>query len=120
MKRNIALLLIMISTVVLNGASPVESTGDVEKNHELKTEKDLALSGSVVDQVTGEKLICAKIEIEEADLTIFTDIQGDFSISGFQPGDYNLKVSYISYEEKVIKSRFDEQTQQMTITLLPL
>jgi hypothetical protein len=114
------LLLMMVFTVALNGASPAENSGITEKKHEVKAENTFALSGSVIDQETGEKLICAKIEIKEADLTVFTDIQGDFSISGFQPGDYNLKVSYISYEEKVIKSRFDEQTQQMTITLLPL
>jgi len=101
------LLLMMVFTVALNGASPAENSGITEKKHEVKAENTFALSGSVIDQETGEKLICAKIEIKEA-------------ISGFQPGDYNLKVSYISYEEKVIKSRFDEQTQQMTITLLPL
>ncbi len=107
-------------SVTLNAGSPSDKGVEMEKKSGRNVLKTFSFNGSVIDQETGEKLVCAKIEIEDTGMTVFTDIKGDFSISCFQPGEYKLKVSYISYEEKEILSCFDENTKQMTITLSPL
>jgi hypothetical protein len=120
MKTACFFVLSLIFSVSLNAASPAEKGDESEKRSELNAATILSFNGSVIDQNTGEKLVCAKIEIEDAGITVFTDIKGDFSISGFHPGEYKMKVSYISYEEREILSCFDENTKQMTITLSPL
>jgi hypothetical protein len=77
------------------------------------------LSGSVMDIETGEKLAGSKIEIEETGISVFTDMDGNFSIEQLLPGNYTLKVSYISYEEKKMTSQISEG-QDLSIAIKPL
>lgn len=78
------------------------------------------LSGSVIDQESNEKLVCAKIEIEDTGITVFTDIRGNFSIPALEPGQYKLKISYIAYQEKEINKLHLDREKDIIINLKPL
>lgn len=79
-----------------------------------------SLTGCVVDQESSEKLVCAKIEVEGTDISVFTDILGNFEIPALKPGTYNLKISYISYEEKAIANLVVDKQKDLIIDLKPL
>lgn len=59
------------------------------------------IRGSVFDETSGEALISVTIVVENTTKGILTDLDGKFNLS-IEPGTYNLKLSYISYEPKVI------------------
>ena len=78
----------------------------------------ISLTGKVTDAVTGETLTGAMVEVEGTQISVFTDLEGAFSISQLKSGTYNLKVKYISYEDKRIESvKFDEKNACFDIAL---
>ncbi|MBE0637063.1 MAG: carboxypeptidase-like regulatory domain-containing protein [Bacteroidales bacterium] len=116
-------LIILASLVIAfyaNSASPAVEGGKTEKAGTVKPAAVFTMTGSVIDMETGEKLAGSKIEIEESGVSIFTDINGNFSIPQLEPGNYTLKVSYISYEEKELASQIISDGKEMTISLKPL
>lgn len=54
------------------------------------------IRGTVYDGATGETLIGVTVVVEGTGAGTITDIDGKFEIQ-LQPGNYNLKVSYVSY-----------------------
>lgn len=71
------------------------------------------VSGRITDQKTGEPLIGANVVIiskwngseeEKVDniLGASTDLEGEYFILNIPPGEYNIKASYIGYQEKII------------------
>lgn len=54
------------------------------------------IRGAVFDQSTGEPLYGVSILVKETSSGVITDFDGKFEIQA-DPGDYSLKVSYISY-----------------------
>ena len=68
-------------------------------------QKDLAgtfkLTGTIRDASTNEPLSFASISVEGTSLGEITDERGRFLID-IQPGDYNLKCSYVGYKTKTI------------------
>jgi hypothetical protein len=61
------------------------------------------VTGQVIDMATGEGLAGASITIDGAETKTFTDFDGRFRMNGLLPGKYDIKVSYISYEEVTIE-----------------
>lgn len=59
------------------------------------------IRGTVYDDTRGEPLIGAAIVVEGTTRGGFADLDGKFSIS-LEPGSYNLKISFVSYETLVI------------------
>lgn len=59
------------------------------------------VTGKVVDQTTGEELIGVAIMVKGATKGTSTDIDGTYKLE-LAPGTYDLQVSYISYQTKVI------------------
>jgi len=96
------------------------ATGENEVENNASTNTSISISGSVEDLLTCEKLVCAKIEIEELDKTIFTDILGNYEIPELKPGKYTFKVSYIAYEETQISQVVVSDTKEINIQLKPL
>lgn len=62
-----------------------------------------SISGTVVDQKTGETIIGANVIIEGTLTGAATDLNGDFRLSNLAPGTYNIQVSFISYEPVIIE-----------------
>ncbi|MEM9981501.1 MAG: TonB-dependent receptor, partial [Bacteroidota bacterium] len=61
------------------------------------------IRGQVIDDGTGETLIGATVLVDGTSTGSTTDLDGKFSIS-VAPGTYRLRVSFISYENKVIEN----------------
>ncbi|MBN2861825.1 MAG: TonB-dependent receptor [Bacteroidales bacterium] len=72
------------------------------------------IRGSVIDESNAEPLISVTIVVEGTTQGILTDLDGKFNLS-LAPGTYNLKLSYISYETKVIEK---VEVKEGEVTLL--
>jgi outer membrane receptor protein involved in Fe transport len=59
------------------------------------------IRGTVYDETTGEAMISVTVMVEGTTKGIVTDLDGKFNLS-IEPGIYNLKVSFVSYETKII------------------
>jgi hypothetical protein len=59
------------------------------------------IRGTIFDETLGEPMMSVTVLVEGTATGSLTDLDGKFSIS-IAPGTYNLKLSFISYETKVI------------------
>lgn len=59
------------------------------------------LTGKVIDAKTGEPVIGASVRVKNSKMNGITNVNGEFSINNI-PGDAELIVSYIGYEESVV------------------
>ena len=58
--------------------------------------------GKVIEETSGTPLIGANVIILNTSQGASADLQGNYTISGVQPGNYQISVSYLGYEEKVL------------------
>lgn len=114
--KNLSVSLIFIFFISMG----VFASGENEAENSARPNSSVSISGSVEDMASSEKLVCAKIEIDELGMTIFTDILGNYSISEIKPGKYTFKVSYIAYEELEMKEVEITSGQELNIQLKPL
>jgi len=63
-----------------------------------------SLSGTVLDINSGETLAGVTVAIEGTDLKVYTDLDGNFTISNLTPGSYNVICSMISYKKSLIEN----------------
>lgn len=104
--------IVIIAFVFLTGISTVFAGNTGEK-----VPKTATLSGKVVDKCSQEALVGVLIKIEGLDLETYTDLDGNFTISGIIPDTYKVKCSMISYigiEEEV---QIDKATEDIEISL---
>ncbi len=57
-----------------------------------------SISGTIIDQSSGEKLIGANLSLQGTRLGAATDSVGAFSIENIPAGDYILQVQYVGYQ----------------------
>ncbi|MBE0646527.1 MAG: carboxypeptidase-like regulatory domain-containing protein [Bacteroidales bacterium] len=62
----------------------------------------LSVLGTVIDKITNETLPGVTIQMTDTDTKIYSNPDGTFSLDGLQPGQYEVKVSCISYKDKVV------------------
>ncbi|MCI0474460.1 MAG: carboxypeptidase-like regulatory domain-containing protein, partial [Ignavibacteria bacterium] len=62
------------------------------------------IKGKVFDANNSEPLVGATIKITGTRTGAVADVDGTYSVEGLQPGVYELIVSYIGYNDKVIKN----------------
>lgn len=62
------------------------------------------VSGTVVDNFSGETLAGVAVSIEGTDLKVYTDLDGKFEINDLKPGKYNLVLSMISYKNSLVEN----------------
>jgi protocatechuate 3,4-dioxygenase beta subunit len=70
---------------------------DDSKGRESETAK-ISISGTVVDEATGESLAGVSVSLEGTDRTVYTDFDGKYKFTGVAPGEYTLKTTFISYK----------------------
>ncbi len=73
------------------------------------------VSGSVVDEKTGEPIIGANIVLLASTLGAVSDLDGKFLITKIPPGTYDAKVSMLGYASKVISKIQVEEGSTFTI-----
>lgn len=61
------------------------------------------IKGKVVDRQTGEPLIGANVMIAGSSFGSATDASGEYLIMNVDPGSYDLQVTYIGYQGRIIK-----------------
>ncbi|MBU2650264.1 MAG: carboxypeptidase-like regulatory domain-containing protein, partial [Bacteroidetes bacterium] len=88
------LIFVTSGTVFAEGIESTENAGESRS----------VITGKVTDKLSGEELVCANIFIDGLDMKVCTDVEGKFSISNLEPGNYTIKVSYISYKETVVEN----------------
>ena len=63
-----------------------------------------SIIGKVLDKNTNEELIGASVLIEGTQTGMLTDIEGSFYLRNINSGQYNLRISYISYKTLTIEN----------------
>lgn len=76
-----------------------------------------SIKGFVYEESTGEPVIFANVVIEELKIGTTTDINGYFSFSSVKEGQYNLKVSFVGYEDKKIPLTVGKNTESVKVYL---
>lgn len=90
--------IIMLAGLVLMITTLAFATGEGSK---LAT---TAVKGVVVDHLSGEVLAGAEIAIPGTNIKVYSNLDGEFEISNLTPGNYNMVVSYISYNQSLIEN----------------
>ncbi|HVO75985.1 MAG TPA: TonB-dependent receptor, partial [Ignavibacteriaceae bacterium] len=79
------------------------------------------ITGKIVDSETGENIIGANVLIEGTDYGAASDIDGRYIIKNVPAGNYNLKVSFVSYAATIVKDINVEEgkTSEVNLSLVP-
>jgi hypothetical protein len=104
--------LFIIGFIVIAGISVVFANIKGEK-----VPKTVTLSGKVIDKSNQELLAGALIRIEGTDIEVYTDLNGNFSISGLIPDTYKVKCSMISYSDREEEIKIDQKAGDIEIVL---
>lgn len=75
---------------------------DLDKIRQRQVLAGGSLIGKVTDEKSGEDLIGANIFIVDTKLGASTDIEGKFQIKKVPEGMYNVRISFLGYETKLI------------------
>lgn len=62
-----------------------------------------SIKGVVTDAKSGETLIGCNVLIQGTDKGTITDFDGNYEIPEVPTGDYNLVISYVSYENQIVR-----------------
>lgn len=80
-----------------------------------------SVKGVIRDSQTGESLIGASILIQGTTKGTITDLDGNFVLENVQAGDYNLVISYVSYEQMIQRTTVKKgETLELNIDLKPV
>jgi len=97
MKKFILISAIFIATTcIVNAGNPVTTEKKAETTQ-------MVIKGKVLDKKTKEALVGATISIGNSEFKVYTDLEGNFEIKNVKEGNYNIVVSYISYNSSLIE-----------------
>lgn len=82
-----------------------------------ETEATVNMEGTIFDEETKETLAGVTIKISGTHLEVKTDLDGKFSISNLTAGEYNLEISYISYQETKVILPLSENSQKISLSI---
>jgi len=110
-KKIFTVICIFSSIVILTTQSSAQSNSQASKR----------IMGKVVNAETGEPVVGANIYLEGTTRGASANLEGEFVISGVQPGTYTIVISAVSYTKKRI-TQFtvnDAATYVLNIQLYP-
>ncbi|WP_010423039.1 TonB-dependent receptor [Anaerophaga thermohalophila] len=61
------------------------------------------IAGKVIEETSGTPLIGANVILLNTSQGASADLQGNYTISGVQPGNYQISAKYLGYEEEVLE-----------------
>ena len=67
---------------------------------EVVETKPCVLKGTIIDKATAEGIVSAKITIEGKEMGSLTDVDGNFTFTKLEPGEYSIKIEYLGYQSK--------------------
>lgn len=82
-----------------------------------KAPKMVTLTGKVLDQSNQEAIAGALVKIDGIEKEVYTDLEGNFTITGIIPDTYKVKISMISYNELEKEVEIDQKVEKMEIEL---
>lgn len=108
-------LLISVSAFASTDKNSVNKSKETVSVNNVENVKALQLTGSVVDDKNKETLAGAAIIVNGK--KYYSDLEGQFTITGVNPGTYELKVELISYE--TFTTEIDlTKNQNLSVSLL--
>jgi len=111
MKKGIFIFVLSLTLSIFVSAAEAEKTS-------VPPATTMSINGVIADLDTAETLAGVLVKIEGTDYVTLTNLDGKFSFKGLQEGDYNLELSYISYEEvKVENIKAQNETQSLDLKL---
>ncbi len=112
MKKLILGVFFVLAVVVLTAKEKKEDSA-------VKVEKPVpvALSGTVVDENTGELLTGVEVKIKSTGKKTYTDFDGNFSFESVKPGKHDLVVKFISYNEEIKSHKVSAKNNTVKIHL---
>ncbi|HQK38294.1 MAG TPA: carboxypeptidase-like regulatory domain-containing protein, partial [Bacteroidales bacterium] len=79
-----------------------------------------AIQGTITDAKTGESLIGTNIVLQGTYTGTTSDLEGNFKLANIPPGTYNLVVSYISYDQQILRITVkNNETTRVDVKLEP-
>lgn len=93
MKKILLVMAMFLLAVTLHAKDNETKAKDSDAN------ATIVLTGSIVDQKSGESLVGVEVKIEGTDMKTYTDFDGNFAFQNVKPGEYKLVTNYISYQQ---------------------
>lgn len=120
MKTILSGLLLLLIPVGIFATEPVSGVKDNANTSGVRATLS-SIEGVVSDLVSGEALTGVKVKLDGSDVVQYTDFDGKFRIENLKPGNYTLKIEYISYESEKIEavSADSKPGQPLKIRLQP-
>lgn len=109
MKKTALILATLVLSVIFTGTYADKTGGEVPKT--------MTISGSVIDEASQEAIAGALVRIDGIEKEIYTDLDGNFTITGIAPDTYKIKCSMISYTECEKEIKFDQASEEIVISL---
>ena len=104
------LLVISTNASARNGEPVSNSASELSAN----TSK---VSGRIIDKQTGEGLAGALVKLNGNNIKAYTDLDGNFTLEKLLPGQYDIIVSYISYDTHIMQNITLESGKGEDITI---
>ncbi len=94
----------------------------LKEKTEMERVLQTTVSGTITDSETGEVLPGANVSISGTTQGASTDAEGQYSITGIEPGTYTFVASFIGYQESTREVTIEEGQETVTIdfTLQPV
>lgn len=93
---------LLVLVLIISASISLADNNDVNSKEE-PIRKSSVIRGKVIDKLTQEELVCAKVILNNNEQEVCTDINGNFEFTDLQPGKYEITVKYISYQDKKLK-----------------
>lgn len=108
----------ILFVLVMIGFSVVFAENNEENNKKsANATVSTTISGTITDLNTGEAIPGAQVTIRGTELKVYTDFDGNFNFEDVASGTYNLEVSYISYDDVLVKEINTCKENELSIKL---
>lgn len=108
-------ILFFISLSISLTYSQTEGQSALEKLRHQQAQQVGSLAGKIRDERSGEELIGANVFIVNTKLGASTDIDGRYDIKRILEGTYDIRVSFLGYEAKVVSGVVIAKNEQTSL-----
>ena len=90
------------------------------KRSESESKEKSTLEILVIDELTEEPIIAAKIKIDQISHEAYTDFDGIVKIEDLSKGPYDIEISFISYKKRMLNNyEFNQSNRKLVVKLHP-